>query len=377
MKEDRDQASRSRVTKKTMTLPWELIIEILLRLPVKTLVRFKCVCKSWLLLLSDPHFATSHFELASSRTHRHRLMLIAPSSVPQILSIDFNESLHSDSDSTSLDLNFLPPSSYHNLQIIGSCRGFLLLNSCQTLWVWNPSTGVHKKVFSSPVESNMNAMFFTLFYGFGYDPSKDDYLVVKASYNPFSGCNATWVQFFSLRDNTWRDIEAPHLSYNLLSSECFSKGLFLNGAIHWLGFPDGVSMNDVVAFDVTERSFSEIPLRVDFEGDIGYCHLGVFGEWLSVYCGVGWGHSVEIWVMKEYKVESSWTKTIVVSCEDIPTGYFFPISSTKDGDIVGTDGNCGLAKCNGKGELLEYRSYWNNPCGSQRVAYAESLLSLP
>ncbi|KAG4970224.1 hypothetical protein AAZX31_13G091900 [Glycine max] len=34
-------------------LPEELIIEILLRLPVKSLLRFKRVCNSWLSLISD------------------------------------------------------------------------------------------------------------------------------------------------------------------------------------------------------------------------------------------------------------------------------------------------------------------------------------
>ncbi|MCI40987.1 F-box/kelch-repeat protein, partial [Trifolium medium] len=38
-------------------LPEELIIQILLRLPVRSLIEFKCVCKSWKTLISDPKFA--------------------------------------------------------------------------------------------------------------------------------------------------------------------------------------------------------------------------------------------------------------------------------------------------------------------------------
>lgn len=45
-----------------MLLPQELILQILLWLRVKSLVRFKCVCKSWFSLIShDSHFANSHF----------------------------------------------------------------------------------------------------------------------------------------------------------------------------------------------------------------------------------------------------------------------------------------------------------------------------
>ncbi|RHN63682.1 putative F-box domain-containing protein [Medicago truncatula] len=48
-------------------LPEELIVEILLRLSVKSLLQYKCVCKTWKTLLSDPQFAKSH--LLSSNVH--------------------------------------------------------------------------------------------------------------------------------------------------------------------------------------------------------------------------------------------------------------------------------------------------------------------
>jgi hypothetical protein len=51
-------------------LPHELIIQILLRLPVKSLLRFKCVCKLWLTLISDAHFANSHFQITATHTRR-------------------------------------------------------------------------------------------------------------------------------------------------------------------------------------------------------------------------------------------------------------------------------------------------------------------
>ncbi|WVY98935.1 hypothetical protein V8G54_031086 [Vigna mungo] len=100
-------------------LQWELVIEILLMLPVKSLVHFKCVYKSWLCLLSDPHFGISHFQrLSASFT---RLLFIAPPS-PEIRSIDFNASLHDDYASATLNLNFLPPNTHHNVQIIVETR---------------------------------------------------------------------------------------------------------------------------------------------------------------------------------------------------------------------------------------------------------------
>lgn len=67
-----------------------------------------------------------------------------------------------------------------------------------------------------------------------------------------------------------------------------------------------------------ERSFPEIPLPVDFDieyfYDFSFCQLGVLGECLSL-CVVGYYSPAVIWIMKEYKVQLSWTKIIV--CKSI------------------------------------------------------------
>lgn len=53
------------------TIPHEIIFEILLRLPVKSLCRFKCVSSSWLALISDPQFVM----LQLHRNKRRNLIL--------------------------------------------------------------------------------------------------------------------------------------------------------------------------------------------------------------------------------------------------------------------------------------------------------------
>jgi len=43
-------------------LPSHLTANILLKLPIKPLLICKCVCKIWKTMISEPHFAKSHFE---------------------------------------------------------------------------------------------------------------------------------------------------------------------------------------------------------------------------------------------------------------------------------------------------------------------------
>ncbi|XP_061349787.1 F-box/kelch-repeat protein At3g23880-like [Gastrolobium bilobum] len=355
---------RSRSKKnKNLRMPQELLIQILLRLPVKSLVRFKCVSKSWLSLISDPHFARSHFELAPARIHR--LVFLAASAY-EARSIDSDAPLYNHSSAAAVKLDFLLSQSYPHAEIKGSCRGFLLLDCYTNLYVWNPSTGVHKRISCYPLEPK----YFTFIHGFGYDPSTDDYLVVQASYDPGADLT-THMEIFSLRTNTWKQIEGAHFPY-MNSCDDARVGSLLNGAIHWLVWNYDLSLNVIVAFDLTERSCSEIPLPDDFFDDFESCELWVLGGFLSLWA-IGEG-TTDIWVMEEYKVHSSWTKAITVSTNDIPTQYFSPICSTKNGDIVGLDGTKGFVKYNDKGLLQEY---CNDSHGCQVAMYTESLLSLP
>ncbi|CAJ2634606.1 unnamed protein product [Trifolium pratense] len=357
-----------------------IIIQIFPRLPVKSLLRFKCVHKSWFSFISDPHFTNSHFQITTAK-HTHRIMFMSYSIV-KTLSLDFESKLHfySASQIPSPDFEF----SYVDFlnKIISSCRGFIFLHQSSKFHLWNPCTGAHKQIPLSPNELNVDN--FCYLYGFGYDQFRDDYLVVSVS-NDITinyGVNSR-LEVFSLRDNTWREIEGnfPYIS-NTWTDGSPRVGLLFGGDIHWLAAkmaPDENSYDDVIlTFDLMERKLLDMPYPddFDFEPDDN-CALWVFGEFLSLWVSDYVNCSVEIWVMKEYKVHSSWTKALVFPIEGLSTWYFYPICSTKTCDIVGTDGENVLQKYNGQGQLLEHESYCEDPLESLATLYTESLLSLP
>ncbi|XP_058742020.1 F-box/kelch-repeat protein At3g06240-like [Vicia villosa] len=354
-------------------LPPELIMQILLRLPVKALLRFRCVCKSWLSLISNNNFATSHFEHAAT----HRRLFIKPYAL-QPLSIDFDSWLHDASAYASLRLDFFRPK--RHLEIRGSCRGFLLLHDGTYIYILNPSTGLIKQIPDFPIILNDG---YELLSGFVYYQPTDDYLI-------FSGfcelhlndpvTRSVKLMIFSLRANKWKPIElASHLPYMETSIAEFTPkcGLFLNGSIHWMVHNYEKSKNVIIAFDIKEMTISEIALPDDFilsySNNYSIYHDllqvgGLIGAW------VGHLNTVKIWVMQKYGVHSSWTKIIQFSLDPVLHNSLDIVCLTKCGDIVGRN-NDRLVKFNEKGQLLESLLL----DGSELVVYieSESLFSLP
>ncbi|GAU41600.1 hypothetical protein TSUD_196700 [Trifolium subterraneum] len=376
-------------------LPHELIIQILLGLPVKSLTRFKCVCKSWFSLICDPHFANSHFQIiAATHTQARRILLMSTSPLRKSQIINFEASLLDvDSASISNYRNFVRLDSYSRIEIKGSCRGFLLLHCFSNqrmywiydIYLWNPSTGFHKKIPLSRSAFDSGGQFYTDCYGFGYDRLTDDYLLVRMSTQHNYNWPPPHLEIFSLRANTWKEIEGTQFSYTRpIGDEQPKAGFLFNGAIHWFAYCRDLRQNVIVAFDLMEKKLFNMHLPNDFDRELNDFGLWVFGEFLSIWAMYyfdgdnddDYNHRLEIWVMKEYKVDSPWTKILVHSFDDISRKYFFPICSTKSGDIIGTHA-FSVAKCDDKGQLLEYHSYFNDQSGCEVALYTESLFSLP
>jgi F-box interacting protein len=247
-----------------------------------------------------------------------------------------------------------------------------------------------------------NHLSTAFLYGFGYDASTDDYLVIVARMfvnmemfllagERLENCEETRVQIFSLRANAWEELKGPHL-FCPNSHEIFSRvGLPFNGAINWIA---GKSRSVIIAFDLMEKVFYEIALPNDFNRQCGLLELRVLGG-IFCLCDVR-DTGIEIWMMKEYKVQSLWTKSHIVlpSLRKNNFRYFSVICFTKNGDVVGKHGDTELVRFDDKGVMLERRDYCDyekkcticsHPkeshcaCGkrSQAVTITESLLSLP
>ena len=87
---------RAALQMKMSNLPRELIIDILSRLPIKSLCQFKCVSKPWRTLISHPDFVKTHLHHAQFK----RLILATSNS---LYFIDHETSFENDVVFVALD----------------------------------------------------------------------------------------------------------------------------------------------------------------------------------------------------------------------------------------------------------------------------------
>ncbi|QHO09958.1 hypothetical protein HN873_014359 [Arachis hypogaea] len=363
-------------------LPHDLIHTIFLRVPAKHLVRLRCVSKLWYSLISDPHFAELHFQYSPAATNAF------------IFTINYTESywaLFIDDNNASRIKVVNPPFKNKNLvcdfKVLGSCRGYVLLHgNLNFLVVWNPLTGSNKRLSYSHIVSRRKHKGVSLpkkfhLYGFGYDVSRDEYLVILAWQDKDDHYH---FDCFSLRTNSWINLDAA-FPKSLGLMEWQPHGLLLNGAIHWLPLSLKAYRDAILIFDLKERAFSMIsaPEQLVMSA-CSYPRLALLGGCLALYYpnkyypnNDSYCWNTHIWVMKEYKVHSSWT------LYQIPCGNFQPLCLSSNGDIIGTASifsrKVGCFIYNVRRDLLEHikKLPCQFPFRETVTVYTESLLPLP
>ncbi|XP_058202602.1 F-box/kelch-repeat protein At3g23880-like [Rhododendron vialii] len=275
-------------------LPYEINVEILLRLPVKSLLRFR--------LLETTDF---HRDFKSC-------------SIPSIMR-------HEQSDTAaSVDWPFVE--SPNRFWIEGSCDGLVCLHTGKkkTIFLWNPSTKKYRKLPSITIPYDWSPGC-----GLGYDSFTDDYKVVLVLNG---GSNRDYhlnkVAVYTLRADSWRRIaDFPH------SIIMAGKGKFVSGALHWT-VSDG-SSKLIVSLDLAKETYGEVS-QPDYNRDGGLLStMDVLSGYLCMLCKYPRAH-VDLWVMKEYGKTESWTKLVAIHDVTHPLyGEYFTLwCILNNGDIL-------------------------------------------
>ncbi|XP_042508938.1 F-box protein CPR1-like isoform X2 [Macadamia integrifolia] len=336
----------------TKNLPEVLIADILSRLPVKSLLKFRCVCKTWCALIADPAFVKEH--LNRSLASNSNLSLIFRRCA--LFSVD----LDTCEQRAAVELDHPLKSPHLATEVLGSCNGLLCIsNSDEDILLWNPSIRRHHKLPITPIEFPVRFDSPRLIvYGLGYDPTTDDYKLVRVVqfYGDSEYSCDSEVKVYSLRTNSWRRIrDMPyHLSYERgfgVLNNSWRKirdmpyhlsykrgyGVLANYALHWVAMREtgrDTASTFIVSFDLQDEYYREIPLP-DFVDDEFHMTVGVLGGQLCLLCNF-FRVRVEVWVMKEYGVRDSWLKQFSIEQPDVISSFMFvrPICYSKNGDVI-------------------------------------------
>ncbi|KAL3506324.1 hypothetical protein ACH5RR_031706 [Cinchona calisaya] len=306
-------------------LPHDVIVEVLLRLPVKSLLKFKCVSKSWCSLISSKKFAKAHLDISSNATATytsHRLLFStgyhSELKWSPLQSALYYNAPHIEASDIECPVN------YSDMLLIGSSNGLVCIIIHQKyIYLWNPSIRKSKKL----PHPGFNPKFFSCtLFGFGYDKLNDDYKVVGIKNTEF-GNNE--FELYSRKTNSWKRIE--DYKYNGLPRQQFD---FLDGKLHFILDIFFASESKIVSFDLAKETFGEMAYPDPFYlvrslGVLGGC-LAILGTQYAI-------NGVDVWIMMDYGVKESWTKVAFVPFSDKPRQiiyYCTPVFMSKNGEIL-------------------------------------------
>ncbi|XP_074278742.1 F-box protein CPR1-like [Silene latifolia] len=258
-------------------LPENLIIEILSWLPVKSLLQYKSVSKSWYKIIKSRYFMSVH--LKHNYVRRTNNCFIAQFDISQAGGELMPELIwHGEKDESNtihdyLSLQHDPP---YNYDICGPCYGiYYLWRSCvgehdshRPRRLWNPALHEAKKLPPMIMKPNIssNMKYFNEVCGFGFDPVTMDYKVVAIKGYAITSDRYGLMDYplsimiYSLRTDSWK--YSGDLSKHYYIPRANSCHAFVNRSFYWLGSyeKDPFKHDVIIAIDLATEECQEIKL---------------------------------------------------------------------------------------------------------------------
>ncbi|PHT50815.1 hypothetical protein CQW23_10562 [Capsicum baccatum] len=242
--------------------PEEIIMDILIRLPVQSLLRFKCASKFWKTLISDPSSKAKH----NNHAKKNKRILIAQQ-VPGAGKSFYFYSLSSLSAQPLQKLCFPSTHKPQRYVILCCCDGLCLLWSCSGAGhlLWNPSTNESVEL---PDHEYPDATCST--YGLTFDSINDDYKILKIDNK---GSLTSPNKIFALKSGCWRNIDNhPRGLVNGMRGD--NSLAFVRGAFHWIS-KDNLSRYFMISLNISNEVYGEISLPE-----------GICSRWICLKSGI-------------------------------------------------------------------------------------------
>ncbi|XP_071720555.1 putative F-box protein At1g47790 [Rutidosis leptorrhynchoides] len=308
-------------------VPFDIQTEIIKKLPIKSLIRFRSVSKPWKSLIDSSKFI--HDNCLRNNQPHHLLVCYNLDSVLKYVSIMDDDSFpqHEFSPIVPVTLNRL-----RNAMKLGSSHGMICFyglypdidNETKMVVLWNPT--IRKSVgIVIP-----NVIYMPLGYiviGFGVCPNTNDPKLIKITHINKSGsdeiinCVCWEAEVFTLSSGDWRSvsIEIPSKPVRLSWGQ-----VFINGVIYWHGY-DKIDVDEddlyhrIISFDLKSEEFGELFLPDSLARFTGHMYVSKLMDSLVVIIESFEKPACDVWKMND-GVTKSWTKLYTVKASDSAIG---------------------------------------------------------
>ncbi|KAL9240290.1 hypothetical protein vseg_014529 [Gypsophila vaccaria] len=320
--------------------PTDVWSEILARLPVKTLVRFRSVNKHLRSIIDDPYFMYTHLKHYNNNSHYDKTQLI---SLHITREDDFFKAckISLRNYDTLTETTKLVHTRDEAYAFLGSCLGLMLMICYyprRLLRLWNPS--IRKSIVIPPCPFP-TSHFLHVAYALGFSPSTRRFKVVAFQVNKtwsYSGPMSVAVYTVGDDKNLWRIIthDCGIVDVPIRGAQCYmywTGFLYFQGGVHWITSDRniGSSCNEcthLMSFDFDSEKVSCVALPDAMEEDPGYRSEFLLGETMA-YASIT-EIRCRIWVMNknEDSGDVSWNLWFSSADTERENGRLWPLVNT-------------------------------------------------
>ncbi|KAB1212106.1 F-box protein CPR30 [Morella rubra] len=316
------------------TLPDDVVLNILLRLPVKSLCRFKSVSKHFLSAISDPFFLRSH----RHQSRQNPNLLFLKHSPPA--SDNPNNSIHVPAHSTveflsrdtrGIPVDFFTLSIPDSVYLLPSSRGDVVFFAGEKVfYACNPSTREFTKLPppSDCTSGEINA-------GLGFNRDTKEYVLIHLFDNSLNH-NYEIIRCETLR---FSDGEAGACSWKGVDDICpfpvRGWGVYVDNGFYWMIFDeyDHPENEAIVSFDLEKEVFRTVaPPQGVLDPDALWSLVELRG-FLCLVDHATRPFVVDIWAMKDCE-RHEWVKDYSIDVEGSIPSAIPLVLDYWDGEIL-------------------------------------------
>ncbi|XP_062019114.1 F-box protein At5g07610-like [Rosa rugosa] len=246
----------------------DLLTQILVSVPLRSLARFKCISTHWRSLISDLHTVKnpkiSTFFPSKFQDESYESIPLGNSQIPSCW------------NPLKILNNSIPDGS--ELRILQSCNGLLLCLCVTTkerrhdvVYVFNPTTNQFRAISSPRVRENMSLSAFT-HYALAFDPCKSPHYKVICVSNFFYCYDRGHhqIDIYSSETGEWKHLDTPFFPSPLHFNRIREGAVYCNGAVHWMR-----NVGGNLSFSDARNEFIRHETDVLHYFDIGQERLGL------------------------------------------------------------------------------------------------------